>query len=172
MDTAKAELKQWIRNQIQGHSEVTISEVANQVIAHYGEDRDFINTLLSEVAKPLIWDITQEVLADTRKFVGGDVITTEQGIKQRINTHPVFSKWMEHAGDRHIQVMEMRRRDLLLAAQERQERGDHEHALASLWRNMAARLGPQQKVKTVFSEQDIQNMLDNIRGEEVAIAAD
>ena len=170
-ETARVQLRQWIREATENQNEVRLTDVVNEAMSHFQADSDFVGRFLEETMKPMVYEVAQEYLAANRnQYIQQVTRSIQEGKQPRSG---VFVNWMEHAGTRHISLMEMTRRDLFMAAEERQERGDHELAVAGLWRHIAGQLtSPMMKVKTKFGAEEIQVLFDELQPVEAAMAAD
>lgn len=89
-------------------------------------------------------------------FMGADKLVTKQALRDNVaRLAEKFATWVEHAGDRHLKLLSMRRGDLLQAALEREKRGLTELRLALLWRRLAEKMTADQQVSDVFTEEQI-----------------
>ena len=168
-ETARTQLRNWVKEYTGGQTELTLGSVTHQALEHFGADTEFINQFFQETLRTTVYDLAQEYLADNRaRHIDQVARSIQEGKMPRSG---VFASWMEHSGSRHINLMEMTRKDLLDSASERQVRGDHELTIAALWRQMASQMRGQTKVKTKFNEEDIQRMYDRLR-EPAMMAAD
>lgn len=170
-ESARTQVREWIRELTEGKNEVRLVEITSDALNHFTADGEFVQRFLAETLRPMVHELAQECLAAGRaQYIDQVTRSIQEGKAPRSG---VFASWFEHAGDKHINIMEMTRRDLFLAANERQDRGEHEIALAGLWREMASKLtSPAMKVKTKFKEDDIREMISGLRPVELAVAAD
>lgn len=170
-ESTRTQVREWIRQLPEGRKEVNLVELTSGAMEHFMNDENFVQQFMSESLRPMIYELAQESLAYGRSLYIQQVTKSIQEGKQPRSG--IFAKWFEHAGSKHVNLMEMTRRDLFLAAQERQDRGEHELGLARLWRNMASKLtSPTMKVKTKFKEAEIQEMIEGLKPVDVSIAAD
>lgn len=161
--SSRARVAQWVREHIEGKDEVRVPDLVDAAIATFSKDRRFLTSLANETLREMVYRQAVQTLSTSRSFISaGDVALTREGIKERARKHSVFANWLEHAGDRHVRLMDMTREDLLIAANEREKRGSHEMQLAALWRTIANGLEGGQTVSSKYSAQDIEGMLGGL----------
>lgn len=161
--SARAQIKRWVREEIQGRDEVRISELVVDAMNLFNSP-EFQHQLFVEALREMVYNLASDVIKETRGLIptiGG--ATSKQAIRRKASQHIIFSQWMEHVGDRHIRLLEMTREDLVVAAAERRQRGEYELGLATLWEQLAEDLEPGQKVSTKWSVDDIQRIKDGMR---------
>ena len=170
-ESARSKLRQWIRQVTENRDNLRLPDIVTEAVSEFRGDAEFVQRFYEESFTAMVYEVAQEYMAGNRaQYIQQVTRSIQEGKQPRSG---VFANWMEHAGDRHISLMEMTRRDLYLAAEERQQRGDHELSLATLWRQMAGRLtSPNMKVKTKFKEEEIQRLFEGLKPVEMAIAAD
>lgn len=157
---ARARLRMWIREEIKDRAEVSIKEVQSKAIASILKDRAFLKAVVVELLSPLIYEEIRLVVGQSREHLvlGGDVVT-RQGLSERASKlRRSWGDWLEHAGSRHVLLMEMTPDDLEAAEAERRKRGDTEYELADLWAELRSKLKPDQRVKDVFTADEIERV--------------
>lgn len=71
--TPRAELRSWIRDQINGESEVSLPDLSERAVRFAIKDKVFLKALLLELLRPMVYQEARDVIAPTR--VGQDVET-------------------------------------------------------------------------------------------------
>lgn len=163
--SAKAEIKQWLREHIARNTEVRLPDLTDEAMTHFKKDAAFVKKLFTEGLRELVYEAAQSAVAASRGnlIAFGDTLITPDGVKEKARKG--FFHWLEHVKDRHIRVGDMTHEDLLIAARERRERGNHEHSIAMVWEVMAPKLKDGEKVSDVFKEDDIEKIRANIEKE-------
>jgi hypothetical protein len=163
--TARQQLTAWIRDYMTDKDEVSASEMVSEAVIKFRKNRKFLDELAVDALRELVYRRAVEEMARSRRagkgpvvMTGDDVLISTKGIKQRARGHSVFQNWLEHAGDRHVRIMDATREDLLLAAEEREGRGEHEIRLAKVWRTVAETLEGGQVVNTKYSPEEVERI--------------
>ncbi len=157
--SANSRVREWVREAIATREDFNIPVLVDECIADLGGDASFVRTLLQENLKPLVYSVIQMQVGQSRHLVAlGDDVVQKGEVAKRATRISAFASWLEHAGDRHVQLLEMTREDLLIAAAEREQRGQHELGIAKLWRSLANKLEGGQKVSEVFSAEEIEKL--------------
>lgn len=163
--STRALLKEWVTERIDGADEVQIPVLVEEAMRHFLADQGFVSRFFKENVRALVYDFVQSAIANSRgELVSlGDNVVNRETFKQKARKRSVFATWMEHVGDRHVQLLEMTREDLLIAAKERSERAATEQSIARLWRAMAQKLEGGQVVKEVFTVEQIEHLQTTIK---------
>lgn len=161
--STRRQLRDWVKEQIAGKTEVHSPTVADAAVLHFSDDREFIVAFLNEMLRPMIYQTVVQVMKATRGagdviVLGDDVVTRDVATERARTMRNKWTGWLERSGTRHVRLMEMRRDDLLLAADEREKRGATEYELAALWRALAERLEGNEKVAERFSADEIERV--------------
>ena len=140
-----ATVRNWVRHEIEGQRAVKLPELSEAAVVHFSQDPDFIREFLALHLSPVVYDLAKRVLGEGRGqdnlVLAGDVLMTRDEFKDRAaNLKSKWSRWMEHAGDCHVRLLDMNRTQLWQAAEERLKRSNTEALYARLWRQMAERL--------------------------------
>lgn len=152
--TPRQRVSAWMREEMAGKSEVMLPDVVDRMVDHFKSDPEFVRAFLTEMLRPIAYSIAQQVCAGSRDtHLVYDDSPPAPAIRAAVR--PKWWVWQEHAGSRHVLLPEMTSADLLLAATEREKRGEVEYRLAGLWRKLAAKLGEGQLVGEVFDEEAI-----------------
>lgn len=162
--TAKAKIRDVVRRRIQGADEISLPTITDSVVTLLMQDSDFVTEFMQTTLRSEVYSQVAAVVASTRDLsLVGDTAMTESAVKKKATEFASrFLGWYEHAGDRHVSVMEMTREDLLVAASERRKRGDREFRLASLWSQLADSLEGGQKVSKRFTAEQVEALYRNI----------
>lgn len=157
--SARSRIRQWALTHIEGQEEVQVPVLVDEAIASLGKDRKLIAELGRESLREIMYRQLISAISSTRNFVTtGDVALTVGGVKEKARRHSVFASWLEHVGDHHVRLMDATREDLLLAADEREKRGNTELGIARLWRTVANGLEGGQTVGSKYSAEEIESM--------------
>lgn len=174
--SARSRLRAFIREQIKGKSEVSLVDVAERAVKFVTQDRALLKAVLLELLKPMIYEEARLVVAVSRETPKagadpsnnlvqlGDEVVSRNVLRQRADK--MSRKWMEfveHAGDRHVRLLDMTADDLLQAEAERRRRGDAEHEYADLWAKLRSRLESGQTVRNVWSAEEIEATYQSVK---------
>lgn len=166
---ARATLRTFIRGEIKGKSEVDLGKVTNRAIRYVTKDKTLLKAVLLELLRPMVYEEARLVIAHSREGGDapsepsnnlvqlGDEVVSRGVLRER--AAKVGRKWlqfMEHAGSRYVLLLDMTADDLALAEAERRKRGDTEYGYADLWAKLRARLENGQKVRDVWSVEEIE----------------
>lgn len=161
-------LREFIKAEIDGRSETAIPDLTNRAVKFAIKDRAYLKALLVELLRPIVYAEAIKVVSRTRGPSGlvqlGDEIVKRSVLTERADR--LGRKWagfMEHAGSRHVLLLDMTADDLALAEAERRQRGDIEHGFATLWAKLRTRLEPGQRVRDVWSVQEIEEAFRSIK---------
>ena len=118
-----------------------------------------------QVVDVFVREIVQRRVAQTRGLIlMGDEVVSRAAFEARVVQRAKrFERWLEHAGDRHIQLLVMRKSDLLVAAAERERRGMDELKIAALWRSLAAGLTDTEQVGDHYSPDEIARLAERLK---------
>jgi hypothetical protein len=164
--SARVSVREWVLAQVAGASEVEVPKLRQQAIAHFKAQAGFMDRLVTELLGELVYEEARRALASTRSTVIelGDFLTDHAGVTKRaMKLKHAWSGWQEHAGTRHVLLMDMTRDDLILAARERQARGRTEMAYGELWERLAMVLEDGETVRSRFTDEDIERIYQTIR---------
>lgn len=159
----------WVREQLEGESEIQIPVLAKDAIAAFAGDQDIRQALYVQGLYAWVYEMARTAVGQSRgaQIIAGDTVLSRDGVTAKANLLRLkWHGWLEHAGDRHILLMDMAKPNLLVAAAERQQRGDYEMALASLWRALAEPMQEGEKVGDRFRAEDIQSIWTALNGGE------
>lgn len=159
-------LKTFIRGEIKGKSEVDLGVLTTRAIRYVTKDKVLLKAMLSELLRPMVYEEARLVIADSRGEVGagsdpttnlvqlGDEVVSRGVLRERAGR--TWLQFMEHAGSRYVLLMDMTADDLTLAEAERRKRGDTEYGYADLWAKLRTRLENGQRVRDVWTAQEIE----------------
>jgi hypothetical protein len=158
--SARARLRAWIRGEIKDRAEVSIKEVQSKAIASILKDRAFLKEVVEQLLSPLIYEEIRLVVSKSREhLILGDEAVTREALRDRASRkRKDWGDWLEHAGTRHVLLMEMTPEDLEAAEAERRKRGDSEYELADLWAALRSKMEDDQRVKDVFTPDEIERV--------------
>lgn len=177
--SARAQLRTWIRAQIDGQSEVSLPDLTTSAVEWVSskENRSLAQALLAEFLRPWVYEEALRVVSESRAEARtnpstaphqliqlGDTIVSRSAVTRRAATLERY--WLgfrEHAGDRHVLLMDMTSADLALAEAERRKRADTDTEHADLWAKLRTRLENGQRVRDVWSAQEIEAARQAIR---------
>ncbi len=165
--SVRGEVKRWIEKRVDDQSEISIAALTSDALLHFRVRQDFIDTLLRDSLNVLVAELAREVVANTRGrlLLLGDDVVTQDVIDQR--AHKLarrWDNWLEHTGDAHLLLSQMRRVDLFKAAAERRKRAGTELRIATLWDTLASKLDAEQRVSDVFDAQAIDRLYLSVVG--------
>lgn len=164
--SARTQLKTFIRGQIKGKSEIDLVVLTQRVLRFVSKDKVLLKAVLLELLRPMVYEEARLVIADSRE--GGDASSDpttnlvqlgDEIVSRGVLRERAGRKWlqfMEHAGSRYVRLMDMTDDDLILAEAERRKRGDAEYQYADLWAKLRARLEKGQRVRDVWTVQEIE----------------
>lgn len=161
LPSIRLRLRQWIATEIEGVAEVELPELARRALKTVLADPDALEAAVRDLLQPLVYEQVQQVVASTRgvppwETDPSSVTRTETLTRPVRRGRRTWTHWLEHAGARHVLLLEMTARDLELAEVERRKRGAIETGLADLWRELRVKMGPEQKVKDVWTVEEIE----------------
>lgn len=171
--TARQQVYAWVRGQMGGQASFSLPELTDRMVAHFSTDKDFIAAWLGETLRPIAYDAVQRVCATTRAYVviADEAVPHAEAVRAIRERRPRWQAFMEHAGDRHVRLLDMTRRDLLLAADEREKRGAVEMRFAALWRHLAQQMTDTETVGQHFNETQIEEIAKQIDDTDMKEAA-
>ncbi len=151
----------WIKAEIEADMEhdgaVDLKAITDRAATEFSQNRDVSHALFREGLRRLTLQIGQNVLANTRGFIAGDKLLTTAGLERKARElRGTWASWVEHVGGRYIRLPDMTRSDLLIAADERRTRSEHDGALAALWSALAAELKDGETVEQHFTDEQIE----------------
>ena len=165
--TARQRLDEWIEQRIAGNDEVPIPTLRDAAITAFKNDGKFLAQLGREYLAETVYEAIRRCIGRSRLVVLGDVAATKDAVTERAaKLASRWDGWWEHSGERHVQLLEMTRDDLLAAAEERERRGRHELFLARLWRHLAERLENGDRVRDQFTADQIDQAAAELRKDE------
>jgi hypothetical protein len=167
--SARMQLYAWVVERVTGpgaEARIKISDVLEEVQERFIADptwvRSFMEETVSDMARSTIRDAVASTRGQYRRYVANEqVLTGPEWVKEgQALGNRLMSKWaswMEFDGTSHVRLGDMRRQDLLKAAQTRRKRAEREIELATLWEAIAARLPDDETpVSAVLEWKDIE----------------
>lgn len=170
----RARVRLWIKDQVKDEAVVQLPDLTDRAVGHFSKQRKFVAEFLSEQLRPIIYQETRRVIAQTREVVlhGDDLIDRGELEKRGQRLISKWGNWTEHVGDRHLRLADMTRADLLVAAAEREARGAAEYAIGQHWRALASRLGDTERVGERFTDDEIEAVRLQLRSQDKRPDAD
>ncbi len=166
------QLRRWVRTEIEGVEAVVLPELADRGVELFSEKPAFVRGLMNEMLRPIVYEVAQTVLAETRGeplVPLGDEVVTRSEFKRRSGTMAArFARWMEHANGRHVNFMEMEKRDLVDAAAERERRAETELKVARFERRLAGPMKDGERVKDRYTPEQLAQLWEDVEREEEA----
>lgn len=162
----RKEVRRWLKERIGEADSVVLPDLVSEATNVFKHDEEFIVALVEEELRPLIYQMAQKLLADTRHdgvIEFGDELVTKGEFDKRATVR--FENWMEHAGDRHIRFMRMDRRDLILARRENADRAEPFLRRVALIDRVLPCLSRNETVEEVFSPEEVEDMYKRIAKE-------
>lgn len=173
--SARAKLRAYIRGEIRGKTEVSLVEVAKRAVRWATKDRTYLKALLLDLLQPIVYAEAQNVIARSRESQHaddsthnlvqlGDEVVSRGVLRDR--SKRLSKNWLtfrEHAGSRHVLLLDMSTEDLEAAEAERRQRGDVEHGYADLWAKLRARMEQGQTVRNVWSAEEIEAAYQSVK---------
>jgi pyruvate/2-oxoglutarate dehydrogenase complex dihydrolipoamide acyltransferase (E2) component len=164
--TTRVQVAGWVRQAIADQPEVSLPDLADAAMVHFGDDPAFLQAFFREHVREMVYTLAQQVVGSSRstrlRFESLQPVVTTDAAEQGGQPRPVevraktcWPTWFEHAGSRHVRLFDMQRGDLLAAAEERERRGQTELQLAGLWRKLASNLPEGKSVGEVYTEESI-----------------
>jgi len=159
---ARARFTAWVDAWIEDHAEVELSAMTAAALAAFGTDwevwRGFLPDLVYREAQDRLSRRRKQAVEAVRNARIVQVVdratdrvpaTKLTRYEERIATF--LDTYYEHVGNRHIQLGNMTRDDLLQAAAERTARGSVELARAAVFRRLASPMRPGETVRERWS---------------------
>jgi hypothetical protein len=160
--TARAQLRQWVMQQVNGKAQLEIPELCDEAVDHFSKDRPFVRTFLNEAMRPMVYQVVQQVVSASREYVVlGDEVVSQAVVRAR--SKPLlgrFTKWMEHAGDRHYRFMDLTREQVVLAIEERKKRVSGELTVIALEEHVMTKLQPGERVRDRFTAEGLEQLMN------------
>ena len=156
--------RQWFRAIVRGLIEDADSfrqpDIAREALDLAKKHKRRYRELIEETTYSAAYEVVRQLVAETRARRGlhvvGDTAFTKQAAERKFaERHPRFWSWVEHAGERSFLLPKMRREEVLLAADERDERGKYERIIGRWLRMIADGLEGDQAVEERFSEEEV-----------------
>jgi hypothetical protein len=152
--TPRQQLSAWLREQIDGQTQIDMPALADRAVAHFSVDVDFLRDWAADTLRPVAYALGTQIAQDTRvasvTHSGAPAVATAD--KQPRAT---WLQRLEHVGDRYIRLGAMNKQEVQDWAKERRERGTIELHLAGLGEKLAAKMPEGKTVAEVFSDDEI-----------------
>ena len=166
--SARAVIRQWVRDEIENESEIDLPELADKAVSYFQTDNVIMGRLFAEGMRNLVYSLAESVLAQTRpnlRIVGGKAQDPEK-LTTKVRKK-AWEAWMEHVGDKHVRLVEMDRESLLTAAAGRRLSANRNVEIARLFEGIASRLEGGEVVGDRFGHDDIESLRIQLEAEEV-----
>lgn len=167
--SARAILRDYIREQIEMRDSFHLSELTQQTVEALQKNDTFVKLWLEETLPSAAQSEVQQVVASTRRHqVLGDYAATPEKVDERVvRFKSRWSNWREHAGDYgHITLAKMKPLHLREAARERMTRGRTEIVLGKLMMRLSQELRETEEVGARFTDEEIERMYQEINSQE------
>lgn len=142
-DTSAADLRFLIRNLLQGREEVSIPDLAGEVVDHVLADEEMSKALMFRFLQPMVYEQVRRQVASTRSdkvLVGDEVMSKDNFKKQATAPGGRFNRWLEHANGRHVRLVKMTKTDLLAACEERGVTADRNAKLRDFFKALSEKV--------------------------------
>lgn len=171
--SARARIREVVKLRIEGADEISIPALTDSLVALLQGDAEFMREFVSTALRSEVYTHVSNAIAASRQLtqIGDEAITAEAMTKRAERFATRFMGWFEHSGERHVNLMDMTREDLLVAASERRKRGNREYKIAALWTQIADGLEGGQKVQERFTAEEIEGLYSRIESATEGVAA-
>lgn len=162
----RQDLKEWLRDKVDGADEIIAPELAGKAYEHFRGDTELMATIGRAYLRDIAYRVTLEVLADTRRVIGRlTKVQTEEEHAAAVEKR--WEEWKEHAARKHVSLLRMTRVELIQAATQREKHAHTQIVEATFLRALAARLtGPStQTVRDVLTSDEIDQLHERIEKE-------
>lgn len=160
---ARARVRIFLREQIKDQDRVVLADLTDRAIAFAMDDKNTMQQLLSELLKPMVHDLAQKVVAETRAGTtpiivqGGDLVSLTGAVTERRSLlRPRFQAWLEYDGVCHTRLMRMTAEQLKAAARQRLIASRKERAVAQLWVDLASTMPEGGVVEDHYTVEEIE----------------
>lgn len=166
--SARGRIRELVKIRIEDADEFSIPVMTDSILALLREDEPFLQEFMETTLRNEVYELIGDVVKASRNLIQlGEHALTPDALERRTEKFASrFLGWYEHAGDKHVNLMEMSREDLLVAAAERRTRGQREYRIAALWSQLAEGLEGGQAVKDRFTAEEIEGLYTRIEGAE------
>lgn len=142
---ARARLRLWLREQIDGVDVVSQVHLASRGLAYLMDDQALLMQFADEAIRPMVAAVVADVVAETRGTNAeilsiGNTVVNRAAQEQKGVLRPRFQHWLEYDGRQNVSVLRMNRTQLLSAAAYRALQSRKDRALAATWRTLASQL--------------------------------
>jgi hypothetical protein len=160
--TYKQQLKDILLDEIGDEFSINLPQLANRVAEIVRADEELSANLIDEIVRPYVYEQGVQIFARTRNEavleLGDEVVgRSEFEARAKVLTSR-FERWMEHAGGRYVNFMEMRRADLEEAAGQRKKRATTELKVAEFELYLARSLKGEEKVGDRYTPDELEEM--------------
>lgn len=171
--SARARIREVVKVRIEGADEISIPMLTDSLVALLRGDAEFMQEFVSTALRSEVYTQVSQAVAASRNLTQiGDHALTKVGLDARAEKFANrFLGWFEHSGDRHVNLMDMTREDLLVSASERRKRGQREYKIAELWTRIADGLEGGQRVQERFTAEEIDGLYARIESATEGAAA-
>lgn len=173
--TFRATVSAWIKEQIEGQTEVDGPALADAALARFRDDAEFMQWAIFAAIRPTLYEITTATMAATRTKLRvieiGENKTKIQ--KEQAEKRSRWREWLENVGpNRSVSLWTMTRVDLYAAANQREQRATTEMAIAHFFRILAGRLPDDTaQVGQRLTEEQVTTIFNTVVGDQQSAAA-
>jgi len=163
-ESARSVVRVWLRDQIREHDEVQVPDLVHRAITHFKSDGQFLEMFMAEMLPGMISDMALNLFQRSRRDAlrVGDKVMSREVFEREAARRSKFRGWMEHAGDRHINLYALTKATGKIAAAERRERGGEEYRRAEFIERLTEGLRGKQTVADKWSDEEIEALADEI----------
>jgi len=155
--SATSLLREWMRDRIAFVGEVRVSDLGTEGVRFLAEDQEVLNQFVTEQVYAMAAEIGRAVLLESRRikrFYEREAETEGQRLER---LERWFQRWEHNPVGGYKRLGNMTRHDLLLAAQEREERAVNEVTTARWYRILAeGLLTDEQTVRERYTPEQVQ----------------
>ena len=160
-NTLRTAVADWVNYQIEEVQAVHVPTLARDALAHFEQDAEFVRQFFGLYGYQAIYEQVRSCVERTRGGwvpMGDEVVSRDELKVRAVKLSSRWESWLEHCGDRHINIMTATKADLLMAVAERRGRAATELGYASLYEQMADKLQPGETVSDRFTTEDIETL--------------
>lgn len=147
-ESTRAQVRQWVIQQTADEPIVEATELAKRAVKYFGKDATFKQSFFEESFYQMVYQIVVMTISATRIYsspeidpIEGDGSTASNGTK-RVAPRSIFERWMEHAGDHHVLLLQMTKDDLKVAEHTRRMVGSTHIGIANWFKYLREHMRP------------------------------
>lgn len=159
-----------VQEQLDEHGAADVPEAVDAAIDHFGQNQDFVRSLMHEIFRPAAYQASRQAIAATR---GGNPVTLGNKVMSREEferrAKHRFERWVVNVkSHRDVQFMDLERSELELWRNRNERLAKTFGGYVRLCDRLMEQMGDGERVSDLFTPEEVEEIYQEVQAQEPA----